>query len=740
MKKRIVALILTVVMSLLALVSCGSYDFADEDLSAYVTFDKAAFLKALQEIKIDDGSFTTDDTIRERIVKAEVYNAIANSIVSKSSSSNWIKKGELNTTGDVLYFVYYATDAEGNIFFASNMNESSVSNTATNDNHVVKLGNYIYKDDSSTETDEDFLQLVIDNVNKLNGVKIEDYLFDMYTKAELEAKAEKDLKDNAETTPSATDIANAKKEAIKIKNGDIICIAYDVKYKVTVDGVETEETKKITYEFITVDETNPVHAELIKESNNITVGTKSSATFTVDGKTYSNIEVRWKQDKDFGENGFKPLVSFEYNADSGLTTDKKVTAENNGNSVAINKATLTYHVFPVYAIEAPSFEEITGENILVHVNGKNLTSSTYDEFSVEGYKNGSDTLESLLEKVANIYATTKEGNPLYAENGPLKSYLDKYNELGGSAPSTEQKAENAKAKTALEDAQKKLLDETLVKIAGAKNGSTLLADKIREEHIHNKKHSLKEAYDNEIIDNVQKAVLKLIQDHVKVNDYPAELLEESVDHLYEEYEYKFYTGNFDTTITNYKKYNASFDAYLEATLKVSGKENVRIALEKEAKKALEPVIQIHFIASVLKADAEKALPGYIQKDIDGGAYRINEQEYRDYYKEEADKYIKDAQKEMNEVIESTKEEADMFIIDDAYMRRYKSEIGSAAYRQQIKDYGEINLRTALQVNKIFYYLTCTDIAYNEAEGHAEIEYVNGLVPFRTIKYTLNEKK
>ena len=199
-------------------------------------------------------------------------------------------------------------------------------------------------------------------------------------------------------------------------------------------------------------------------------------------------------------------------------------------------------------------------------------------------------------------------------------------------------------------------------------------------------------------------------------------------------------GNFDTTISNYKKYNGDLDAYLVATLKVANKDGIRGALETEAKKALEPMIQIHVVAQALESEALAAMPGYIQKDIDGGAYRINEQEYRDYYKAEADKYIKEAKKEMDEVIKSTKEEADMFIINDAYMRRYKSEIGSAAYRQQIKDYGDLNLRTALQVNKLFYYLTCTDIAYNEDEGHAEIEYVNGMVPFRTVKYTLNEKK
>ena len=48
MKKRIIALALVVVMSLLTLVSCGGgFNFAEEDLSAYADFDYDAFMKAL---------------------------------------------------------------------------------------------------------------------------------------------------------------------------------------------------------------------------------------------------------------------------------------------------------------------------------------------------------------------------------------------------------------------------------------------------------------------------------------------------------------------------------------------------------------------------------------------------------------------------------------------------------------------------------------------------------------------
>ena len=133
------------------------------------------------------------------------------------------------------------------------------------------------------------------------------------------------------------------------------------------------------------------------------------------------------------------------------------------------------------------------------------------------------------------------------------------------------------------------------------------------------------------------------------------------------------------------------------------------------------------------------MPGYIQADIDAGVYEINEEEYRDYYGDKADKKIAEAKKKAEENKKAALEEATMFLIDDAYMRRYKREVGSAFYRQQIDAYGEINLRAALQFNKIFYYLTCTEIDMNDDEGHVEIQYTkddNVRLDFRTVDYTI----
>jgi hypothetical protein len=82
MKTRIVALILTVVMSLLALTSCGSFNFAKEDLTSYATFDYEAFKAALAKIEIEDGDFTTDEETREKLVQSKIYTTIADKIIA----------------------------------------------------------------------------------------------------------------------------------------------------------------------------------------------------------------------------------------------------------------------------------------------------------------------------------------------------------------------------------------------------------------------------------------------------------------------------------------------------------------------------------------------------------------------------------------------------------------------------------------------------------------------------------
>ena len=78
----------------------------------------------------------------------------------------------------------------------------------------------------------------------------------------------------------------------------------------------------------------------------------------------------------------------------------------------------------------------------------------------------------------------------------------------------------------------------------------------------------------------------------------------------------------------------------------------------------------------------------------------------------------------------------MFLVDDAYMKGYKKEVGRAYYKSVIEQYGEINLRAGFQFNRLFYYLTSTNIELNEDGTHTESVYKDGKLDFRTISYTI----
>ncbi len=746
MKKRIVALILTVVMSLLTLASCGSFDFVEEDLSSYATFDVAKFKEALQKLEIEDSEYTTDEATREKVLAATVYNAIVDKLIAQTDEDDRKYEGSLGA-GDVLYFVYYATDADGNMFFGSDMNESSVTASSTKANHVVRLDDYL-----EGEGDE-FIKAIADAVNK-SDADVKDYIYSMLTKTELESDAEKALK---ETKPDATadEIKTAKADAVKVQAGKKYFISYVVAHdETTAEGVTTNVKEKATYELITLDAENDFHKQILAEGATANVGggavtTKEpiKVTKVVDDKevtyTYTDVKFLWEVD---GE--VNPFVTVEYAPYADIDADKKEVAPDslysNTGKVDLKDKTLTYHIFPMYYITAPAYEEITGADILYYINGSALADTSYEAFDDE-YKNGSDTLEDLLKDVKSVFATSEKDNKFYKDGTELAKLLKAYNDLGGANPTTEQKTANTEAKKALTDAQNAELKKVIDKIAALTFESKTLGSVILEEYNDNTKHTLKENYDSDIVSKVRSEVLDLIYESVKVTGYPEKLLEEYVDHIYESYEYTYYTGDFDKNTSNVKKY-ATLDDYLVATLKVSGVDKIGEAIEKEAKTAIEPIIKIYVVAKALESEAVKAMNGpnaYIVADITAGAYEIDEEAYRDYYGDEADKYIAEAKKNAEENMKSAREEAGMFLIDDAYMRRYKREVGAAFYRQQIEAYGEINLRTAMQFNKLFYYLTCTEIDMNDDEGHVEIQYTkddNVRIDFRTIDYTIVEEK
>ena len=75
MKKRITALILVVVMSVLSLFGCGEYDYADADLNEFSSVNVAALKNALKNIVIDDEEIRNFNTVGDVVNYLEKKNA-----------------------------------------------------------------------------------------------------------------------------------------------------------------------------------------------------------------------------------------------------------------------------------------------------------------------------------------------------------------------------------------------------------------------------------------------------------------------------------------------------------------------------------------------------------------------------------------------------------------------------------------------------------------------------------------
>ena len=235
MKKRIISLILVVAMAFLTLTGC-SYNYAKDDMSKYATLDAEAFYNALQALTITDGDFGTDETVRQNKVK----DAIAAAILKVTDTTNKKYEGKIENY-DALYFCYYATDAEGNIFFATKMDESKPSN--------IQIG-----------------------LTTLEGLN----------KAVSEGALDKNIEDYLYYTSSATVVGK----------GDAISISYTKTWKDSAG----EKTETVNHEYIVIGENNKLADALVGARVGVVLPEikfteTDTATSTEIEYTYSDVKV-----------------------------------------------------------------------------------------------------------------------------------------------------------------------------------------------------------------------------------------------------------------------------------------------------------------------------------------------------------------------------------------------------------------------------------------------------------------
>jgi hypothetical protein len=638
--KRTISMILVAVMLVLSLVSCG-YSIADEDISTYATLsqeDKANFEKALKNLLIEDGDFTTDPETKQNKINDALYAALAGTVTDDEQ----LKEGKAGAH-DLVYYAYYCTAKFGDetvTLYASSM-KTPVS---------VQMG---LKDPT----------------------KLEEKLISKF--------ADLDFKDK---TYEAKTSGNTAKD-------DVAFVSYTYTYKQKNEsGTESEVAKSVTNAIVVIGEALPdgKATSIGQQLSGKAIGSTLSNFEIEDEKLgavkYTNVKINWVADG-------AELASF-----TDTTYDEKTTVtDTNGISRNLKDVELTYHIYPVGFISVPEYNatsvmnEILANSVSANVfyelvfgkdfvgagdedkkyteEQKNEILDKYKDIAykeiVEKLDNNvksyvtedkkADTLADFISAIAktqNSYISAEDSfkkaeNSLEtaetalesaetAQKEAQKAYDDKVAKDGEAAATAEKETLDkaiAKVNTAKETLEgkkneagelvggaKKALEEAKAAFERATDNrnykiSALFAldngemeKKIADGYSKSTELYLQEVYENEIKMNVAKEVFYFLRQNVKINAYPEKAIEATYEQLLQNYEYKFYNEDYgDTKVSNYKHYEKSFEKYFIATvandLKLTLKtyEDAEKALRENAKTYVEPILVIYAAANAYGA-------------------------------------------------------------------------------------------------------------------------------------------
>ncbi len=682
MKKRIISLILVVVMSVLALASCG-YSYTRDDMTKYATFDKAAFLAALAEFEIEDGDFTENAETRAQ----KVLDTIMANLAKKVNADDKKTEGTIGTN-DIIYYCYYVTATINDkpyTFYTDKMKESATGN--------VQLG-------------------------------LSDYSTDFAKKV---AEAFKDFEFTA-------DSAYKQVTEGKVAAGQVIYLTYTRTYEETdAEGKVESKTDTAKSDRIVLDPDIALHAHLI---TNAEIGKKiDTYKPTEDGKdTYTNITIDWAES---GEG--KTFTDVTYTEDKNETPTFYTGTATKQN---LKDVELTYHVYPVSYAEVA---DITVESIINDLYGKNVTLANLatilfgKDYSEHKHEEGEedDTAHKLLEK----YEFTVEGKEISLEDfvtklvsaqtkvadnkeamDAAKKDFDKKTEAVETAEKTVTEKTTAleaaeaayaaeateanktavdNAKKALEEANKKLeaakddleeaekaylgTEETETEKAedGAKQeyekavadrdalvteftatvegGADAIVKGYKENVVY---RDLEKTYNSDIATKVAKYVYEQIIANVKINSYPKKAVKSAYEYLMDKYEYCFYenykldgSSNSSATQSYYKQFGGSFKQFLiqhvaknEYSTEVKTYEEAVALVEKDAQAHVGEIIAINLVAQTFDLTLSKKEFKELTKDNYTYDY------YKDTYYDDSFETIYQFDKLMDELVKSEEKE------------------------------------------------------------------------------------
>ena len=753
MKKRIIASLLVIVMSLLALCSCGAgFDLAAES-SSYVdaAIDLAKILDELKKIEIKDGTFTTNEDTRAEKVNYDVYDKLTSWAISNNEK---LTEGKMNLD-DVLYFAYYGVyeemekvtvDGEEKeqvkdtwYVYGSNMNDDTINSSTTTikNKHFVKLATV---DNGSDEFMKALAKALREKIGESGEIDLTDLMYD------------------------------TSSEAVDVKEGDTIVISYTRTYKTTDgegdDAKEVTQTEKCNYYTITLDKAKYEEGseEALLVDKILTEGTKAvvgsvitipsgdstTKEFTLDiaevNYTYSDVKVNYKVAKDNGA-----LFSFEY---TGTSTDNQVRDRDiftGEGKVNLKDKKVTYYVYPVSFV---SVSDINAESIVSEVLGTSIKTTSLDVLASEEYKNGDKTAKAIVESLVKLNSADSETyKSLKDASGAktLETLKSEYDTAAAALKAASKDAENYNdLKTANDNADKALKDAVeynsdliVAELLGAKNGDKAIADEIVKQYKQLRYDALEASYNTDINNKIGDAVWSIIDKNVTVTNPPAELVDELYDELYESYEYKFYTANYSeansstgaAAVSNYTQYNGSFEAYLIGTTKKSTIDEAYAAVREEAKAAAIPMVKIFALADAMEKNLD--MKTEMGKLLDSKALTYEERESLiDNWDSATEQSIQNYRDYMSTWGEN-------FLVDKAAMKSYKKYLGNSRYKLLISSntqsggIGQRNATIVQQFDRLMFYFLAMEVTYEDSGKPADtIEYKDGKIPFVNVSYTV----
>ena len=347
----------------------------------------------------------------------------------------------------------------------------------------------------------------------------------------------------------------------------------------------------------------------------------------------------------YGDQGFADAITVEYAPAKTVTGVKSTTGE----TVTFDGETkATYYIYPVSYLPVDNAGVTLDENGKLtgaDVNAETLIREFYstltkvepheheegeehsddektvyefDTLNNENYKNGNDTLATLLTALSTLYSgdyATKESALTKAKESLVTALKNLAKDSTKEAAATEARNAYNKAKNEFKTEEEKVEDQ-IDKILACSSIEDVKKG-LAKDYAEYQYDTLESTYKNDMNKAVYSAIFALLDyskegSMVTFKELPKKAVDEAYDAIINTYKYNFYEGkNSTTNKTYYEESEGNFETFLKTNVKdASGKtyadiDAVYAALELQAQDDVREIILIYLLAKEFDLELNK---------------------------------------------------------------------------------------------------------------------------------------